>query len=145
MASVTYKISGKHNPKGLNSATKGLKRLGKAASSVNTIFKAFVAFKGVQMIGRQVGKTTAAFATQQKALSGLTQATTNNANLTTKSLQRIIDHTSKLQKNSIFGDEALQEQATMVAGMGATEVQIKKVLDAAVNLASSGYGTLESN
>lgn len=145
MASVKYRISGKHDDKGLKGATKGLKNLGKAAKGINTIFKGFVAFKGVQLLGRQVSKTTQAFATQQKALSNLTQSINNNANLTGKSLQNIIKYTSKLQGKSIYGDEALQEQASLLAGMGLTEEKIKDVLSAAVDLSSSGVGTLESN
>ena len=145
MASVTYKINGKADNSAIDSAKKGLQSLGQVASGVQKIFTGFLAIKAVQMVSKGIGDTLSAYQTQQKAISQLTHAVSNNANLTSASLKRIIDYTGKLQGNSIFGDETLQGQATLLAGMQLTEDQIKNVLKAATELTSAGIGTLEGN
>lgn len=145
MASVTYRINGKSDNRAIDSTKKGIEGLGNAAKTVNNIFKGFLALKAVQGISRQVNESITAFTVQQKAIAQLTVSIANNTKLTTGSLKRIVDYTSQLQRNTIYGDEVLQAQASYLAGMKLTEEQIRDTLRAATQLADTGIGTLESN
>ena len=145
MASIYYKINGKADNSAINSAKKGIESLGKVASNVQKILTGFLALKGIQAIGKGVSESLEAYKTQQKAMVQLTQAVSNNANLTSGSLQNLISLTKQLQATSIYSDDELQTQASILAGMGLTEQQIKDTLKAATELSSAGIGNLESN
>ncbi len=145
MSSVLFEIKGK------NSSSAAIKQaqqeLGGLEGSFNKIqgaVKAFVGLAAIKAVGDIANKTMEAFKAQQTAIALLTQATNNNANLTVGSLQRIITYTNQVQKSSIFGDDELQKQATYLASLQLTEDQIKKVLNASVQMASAGVMPLES-
>lgn len=144
MASVTYKINSQFDEAGAKKALESLNALEKTAKGLTNVFKGLVAAFAASQIGKAISDTVAAFETQQKALAELTRSVQNNANLTTKSLANIIDYTQKLQKQSIYGDEELQKQASFLTGLNLTEEQIKNVLTASVSLASAGIMPLDS-
>lgn len=144
MASIKYNISGRNDNTAINQAKNGLLSLGEGVNKLNTMFNAFVGLKVIQGLGKAIGETTRAFGVQQAAISQLTNAAKNNENVTTASLKRIIDFTGQLQKKGIYGDEELQKQATYLTALGLTEQQIKGVLEASANLASSGIMPLDA-
>ncbi|HGE70884.1 TPA: hypothetical protein ENX78_08625 [Candidatus Poribacteria bacterium] len=144
MASVTYKINSQFDEAGAKKAQESLNALEKTARGLTNVFKGLVAVFAANQIGKAISDIVSAFETQQKALAELTRSVQNNANLTSKSLQNIIDYTQKLQKQSIYGDEELQKQAAFLAGLNLTEEQIKNILNASVNLASSGMMPLDT-
>lgn len=145
MASIKAEINSKYNNAGVNAAKSGLQSLGQVADGVQKVFKGFLALKAIQFVGKGVNDTLEAYQVQQKAISQLTLAISNNSKLTEGSLKRIISYTSELQGKSVYGDEVLQGQATYLSNLGLTEEQIKKTLAAAADLTSSGIGTLEKN
>jgi phage-related protein len=145
VANVTYTINGKHDDKGIRDATAALEGLKKAVQTINGIIGGFIATKVFSEVKKAIDESTEAFGRQQRALSNLTLAVSKNARLTEDSLRNIISYTGKLQSSSIFGDEALQEQAAFLSTLGLTEEQIRNTLNAAVELSSAGIGSLESN
>lgn len=146
MARVSVQVNAKNNTsKGLKGAESSIKSLGRTVTNVKKLFVGFLALKGIQQTIRGINDTVDAFQKQQRALSNLTASIGTNANASAASLQRIIKFTGQLQKNSIYGDEMLQEQAAFLSNMQLTEDQIKDTLTAAAELATAGIGTLESN
>lgn len=143
MANVRYKISGSYDNSAANQAKNGLLALGESVNKLNTMFNMFVGAKIFQQLGKVVNDTVRAFEVQQKAIAQLTNSISNNSKLTEGSLKRIIDFTGQLQKKGIYGDEVLQEQASYLASLGLTEVQIKKTLEASANMAAKGIMPLE--
>lgn len=145
MASVTYKIGGRYDGKAVKQAQSGFHSLKDTVSNLKGVLSGLAVVAALKKIADYSKQCTEAFSVQQKALSQLGVAVSNNRNLTQKSLKSIVDFTGKLQSKSIYGDEALQGQATYLAGLGLQEDQLKKVLEASVELSSAGVGTLESN
>ena len=84
------------------------------------------------------------FAKAQQELAKLSVSVANNNKLNAASLQNIIKLSGDLQKKSIYGDDELQRQVSYLANLGLTENQIKRTLDTAVNMASSGITTLDT-
>jgi len=145
VANINYKIGGKYDPSGINNAKNGINSLGDTAKTVQNVLKGFLALKAVQIGKDLVMDSMNAFAAQQKAISSLTVAIGNNANMTSSSLRNIIDYTRQLSGVTIFSDQELQTQATLLTAMGLNEEQIRKTLKAATELSSAGIGTLEGN
>ena len=145
MASVTYKIGGKYDGKAVKQAQSGFSSLKSTISNLKGVISGLAIIGAVKKVYDYSKECTEAFTVQQKAISQLTVAVSNNKNLTQQSLNSLIQYTGKLQSKSVYGDETLQGQATYLAGLGLQEEQIKKVLEASVELSSAGVGNLESN
>lgn len=145
MASVTYKIGGKYDGKAVKQAQSGFSSLKSTISNLKGVISGLAIIGAVKKVYDYSKECTEAFTVQQKAISQLTVAVSNNKNLTQQSLNSLIQYTGKLQSKSVYGDETLQGQATYLAGLGLQEDQIKKVLEASVELSSAGVGTLDSN
>lgn len=145
MASVTYKIGGRYDGKAVKQAQSGFSSLKGTISNLKGVLSGLAIGAVLKKVYDYSKQCTEAFSVQQKAIAQLGVAVTNNKNLTQKSLKSIVDFTGKLQSKSIYGDETLQGQATYLAGLGLQEDQLKKVLEASVELSSAGVGNLESN
>ena len=145
MASVTYRIGGRYDGKAVKQAQSGFSSLKGTVASLKGVLSALGVVAVLKKVTDYSKQCTEAFSIQQKAISQLGVAVSNNKNLTQQSLKSIIDFTGKLQSQSIYGDETLQRQATYLAGLGLEEDQLKKVLEASVELSSAGVGSLESN
>ena len=145
MASVTYKIGGRYDGKAVKQAQSGFSSLKGTIANLKGVFSGLAIVSALKKVADFSKECTEAFSVQQKAISQLSVAVSNNRNLTQKSLQSIISFTGKLQSKSIYGDEVLQGQASYLAGLGLQEDQLKRVLEASVELSSAGVGNLESN
>ena len=145
MSQITYKISGKHDGKGIKDAKSGMDVLGNSAKTLKTVLGGLAAVFTLRAAIKGITDVTQAFNTQQKSLALFTQAVSNNSKLSSDSLKNLISLSGDLQKKSIFGDEVIQEQMAYIAGLGHTEDTIKKVTEAAIELTSAGIGSLESN
>ena len=145
MASVTYKIGGKYDGKAVKQAQSGFSSLKGTIANLKGVISGLAIVGALKKVADYSKECTEAFTVQQKAISQLSVAVSNNKNLTQQSLNNLISYTGKLQSKSVYGDEVLQGQATYLAGLGLQEDQIKKVLEASVELSSAGVGNLESN
>lgn len=145
MASVTYKIGGKYDGKAVKQAQSGFSSLKGTIANLKGVISGLAIVGALKKVADYSKECTDAFAVQQKAISQLSVAVSNNKNLTQQSLNNLISYTGKLQSKSVYGDEVLQGQATYLAGLGLQEDQIKSVLEASVELSSAGVGTLDSN
>lgn len=142
-----YEISAKdETKKGVSSAGKGLKDLGKTAS---------VAFKGAAVAGAAVvasvaaiaagmSKLTKIYAVQEKAEVGLIAASKNNPFIDGSAVKGLLESASALQEISTYGDEAIIPFMQLGVNMGFTKTQIEDVSQAAIDLASSTGGSLDS-
>lgn len=145
MASVTYKIGGKYDGKAVKQAQSGFSSLKGTIANLKGVISGLAIVGALKKVADYSKECTDAFAVQQKAISQLSVAVSNNKNLTQQSLNNLIGYTGKLQSKSVYGDEVLQGQTTYLAGLGLQEDQIKSVLEASVELSSAGVGTLDSN
>lgn len=145
MASVTYKIGGKYDGKAVKQAQSGFSSLKGTIANLKGVISGLAIVGALKKVADYSKECTEAFSVQQKAISQLSVAVSNNKNLTQQSLNNLISYTGKLQSKSVYGDEVLQGQATYLAGLGLQGDQIKSVLEASVELSSAGVGTLDSN
>lgn len=144
-ARFEYEISSKDRSKAaVDSATRGISGLGEATQKVSGIMKAALAGVSLVAITKGVQKVTQLYAEQEKVEIRLQAAVGNNPLLNGGAVERLTEYASALQKTSVYGDEAIIQQQSMLASLGMTESQIKAVMDASVDLASSGMMSLES-
>ncbi len=144
MANVSYKISGKADNTAINQTQNAIGNLSKGFNTLKAGIAGFVALKAFGAITKGINDTVNSFKIQQDAIAKLTTSINNNSKLTDGSLKRIIDYSGQLQKKSIFGDEEIQKQATYLANLNLTEQQIQSVLQASVDMASSGMMPLDT-
>ena len=147
--SVLYNIKSKDQTKaGVTSAVKGLEKFNKKVGNVqNTLKNAFIGgavVTGLIMLKNRVDDLTDAFAVQEKAEKLLTAAAANNPMINGSAVKGLKNYASQLQKNSVYGDESIIQYETWLVTQGKTEEQIKKIMQASVDLASSGLMPLES-
>lgn len=144
-ARFEYEITSKDKSKAaVDSATRGISGLGEATQKVSGIMKAALAGVSLVAITKGVQKVTQLYAEQEKVEIRLQAAINNNPMLNGGAAERLTEYASALQKTSVYGDEAIIQQQSMLASLGMTENQIKAVMDASVDLASSGMMSLES-
>jgi hypothetical protein len=154
---VEYEIRSKdRTKKGLNDAQKNLKGFGKETSKLSKgigdafkgAFAATAVIASLKVIGKAVAQfareSIDAFQKQERAVLRLNAALRNNPYNNAQMSRNLQEYASALQQVSVYGDEVTLQQASMLASMGMTETQIKEVLRAATNLASSGMISLES-
>ena len=138
MAGSTYTQKIKIKLDGANKAAKGSKKVSKGMSDLAKKAVALsAAYFGSQALIAGIKKSTEAFAQQELAQRRLTLSTGKSA--TALSL-----HAQALQKNTVFGDEAIMAQQAFLGSIGMTEQQIKDILPVAADLASATGMTLES-
>jgi len=150
-ANAYYKISGKSDNSAIDSTKNSMKGLAGGLGAITTAAKTFMALQIVQVIGKAVkGIASVANATiteyqdSQKSLAILTQSVANNANLSIGALSRLTAFTKSLSGASIYDDDELNAQASYLANLGLSEEKIKKILDAASDVASSGMMPLDA-
>jgi phage-related protein len=144
-ARFEYEINSRDKSKaGVDSAKRGVEGLGAATQKASNLMKA--AFAGVSLVAitKGVQKVTQLYAEQQKVEIRLQAAINNNPMLNGDAAKRLTDYASALQQSSVYGDEQIIQQQSMLASLGMTEDKIKAVMDASVDLASSGMMSLES-
>lgn len=144
---ATYEITSKDNSKkGVQSAKKGVQDLGKAgvANAAKMIAKWAAVAISIRQITRAVKASIEAFEQQEMAEISLAAAARNNPLINGDAYRGITEYASALQQATMFGDEALIQQASFLTTLQLSEQQIKDVLRAATNLASTGMMTLES-
>ena len=145
MAEVQYRINGKDNTKSAtNSAVKSLEKLGKAAQVAGNIFKVALGAKVFKEIYNEINKVTEAFGEQEQAEIRLAAASRNNPLINGAATKSLKEYASALQRTSTFGDEAIIQQEAFLTTLNLSEKQIKDVMQAAVDLASTGMVSLES-
>jgi ABC-type transporter Mla subunit MlaD len=145
VAESKYKISGEHDPKGVNDAKKGLESLGGAVKSLNTLLKAFAGAAIFGKLKSVIADTTEEFNKNQTALNRLASGVASNAKLAEGAFDRLSRKMDKMEKATMFGADELANQAAFLSGMNLTEAAIEKTLNAAVELSHAGIGSLEDN
>jgi phage-related protein len=143
-ASVKYKVSGKYDNKGMNQAVEGVKRLGNAAKAVTNIAKGLMAAFAVKAVFNFASKAVDAFGQQEQAVIRLNAAIRNNSNLNAEASRSLQQYAAQLQRNSKYGDEEIIQQQALLATMGMSEEQINAIMQASVDLASTGMMSLDS-
>jgi hypothetical protein len=118
--------------------------LSKAAKAVSTAMKAAFAGATIKIINDQIGKLTDAYGKQERAEIRLAAAMRNNPLIDGTAFKRFTEYASQVQKTSIFGDEKLIEMQAFLTTLRMSESQIRDVISAATNLASTGMVTLDS-
>ena len=86
---------------------------------------------------------TAAYMEQEKAEILLTAASKNNPLINNEAVRGLRDYAAELQRASIYGDEQIIQQEAFLTTLGLTEQQIKDIMQASINLASTGIISLE--
>lgn len=144
-ARFEYEINSKDKSKaGVDAAKKGVSSLGEATQKTSKLMKAALAGISFAAVAKGIQKVTQLYGEQQKVEIRLQAAVKNNPMLNGDSAKRLTEYASALQQTSVYGDEQIIQQQSMLASLGMTEDQIKSVMDAAVDLASSGMMSLES-
>jgi len=128
----------------VNSAEKGLERLGKAGDRTGKLLKAAFAGFSLAAITKGINAAVDAFGDQEKAELRLIAAAKNNPYINGDAVRGIRDYAAGLQDIGVFGDELIIQQGAILTTLQLTEDQITGVLDAAVDLASTGMVSLES-
>jgi hypothetical protein len=151
-AKFEYEIrSNDKSKQGTDSARKGLEDLEKSTVNFSKVANlalgavSFVAItKGISAVAKGMKDVLDAFSIQQQSEIRLAAAVKNNPLLNGDAERRLKDYAVALQRTTTFGDEQIIQQQAILGAMGLTEQQIKDVLDASVNLASTGMMSLES-
>jgi hypothetical protein len=144
-ASFEYEISSKDKSKpGVESAKKGVDGLGKAADKAGKMMKAAFAGITVAAVLKGIQSVNKAFAEQEKVEIRLSAAAKNNPYLNDDAVKGLKEYASALQNVSIFGDEAIIQNQSFLATLNLSESQIKGVMSAAVDLASTGMMSLDA-
>lgn len=144
---ATYEITSKDKSKGgIDSAKKNVSGLAKSgiASAGKMIAKWAAALIAVKKLADGIKKSLELYEEQEMSEIRLAAAMRNNPMLNGDAFRSLTDYASALQQTTIFGDEALIQQQAFLATLQLSEQQIKDVLGAATNLASTGMVTLES-
>ncbi len=152
MAKLAVHIQGKDDTKAaIASAKSGIASMNSSLSSLKGTLNAvagIMAFdkimSGAKKAVSVIKDLTEAYAKQEQAEIRLSAAAINNINLSSKNVAALKEYAAELQKKSIFGDEDIIQQEAMLATMELSEQQIKEVMRAAVDLASTGMMSLES-
>lgn len=139
MASVSYKIGGHYDGKAVKSAQSGLKALTASAKAFNFAVAGFVIKKVFDGVNKIVSGSTSAFISQNTALIKYQKSLTQ----TNTSLQEMNQLKNQLSRNNFFDDDSLNNALLICNQMGLTEEQIKNVMEASTDLASSGVMPLD--
>ncbi|RKZ08507.1 hypothetical protein DRQ25_08920 [Candidatus Fermentibacteria bacterium] len=132
--------------KGISSANKNIETLGKTASKVSKMAVARFAAVGLSIAGitKTINAAVKAFGIQEQAEIRMAAAARNNPLIDGTAVASLNEYAAALQRASNFGDEMIIGQQAFLTTMGMSEDQIKKVMQAAVDLSSTGMFSLES-
>ncbi len=143
--SASYTINAKDKTKqGINSAKSGLDGLNKTVKSFGVAIGAAFSVAAIKKVGQEIEAVNDAFGVQLESEIQLQKAVLNSSKLSLESAANLKKFASELQSTSIFGDEQLIQYEAMLAAQGRTEEEIQNVLQASVDLASTGVMPLES-
>lgn len=98
---------------------------------------------GMRALRQVISDSVSAFAEQERSLLRLSAAVRNNPLMSGSAAAGLQHYAEALQRTTIFGDDAIEQQATFLTTLGLTEEQVKKTLEAATELASSGIMSLD--
>ena len=144
-ANFEYEITSKDKSKaGTDTAEKNIKSVGEATKKVTSLMKAALAGISFTAIVKGIGFVNKAYEEQEKVEMRLASAAKNNPLLDSKSVTSLKNYAAGLQSVSTFGDEAIIQQQAFLATLNLSEEQIKNVLSASVDLASTGMLSLDS-
>ena len=146
---AVYKIRSKDESKtGVASAMQNLKGFDNQLKALSGSFKSLLKFGAItgalRMVAGGLREISDAMGVEQKRNVLLAQSIRNNPLLNGQSFTALKAYNSQLQAHSIYGNEQLDVLAAQLAAQGRSEEQIKSIMDASVNLASSGVMPLES-
>lgn len=150
---VSIRITGKDDSKqAFSSAHGSLSSLKNSISTMSAGMKAVWNMAAFNQAKEFIDKVTGAvkdlvdtYGKQEQAERKLGLTVSQNANLTASSLERLKKTASDIQKQSIFGDEALIDMQSYLAGLDMTEKQINDIIQTSVDLASTGMVSLEQS
>lgn len=94
-------------------------------------------------LGEEILNYAKAYGEAEQAERRLEIAARQNPYMNKQSAENLKDYASQLKQISIYDDDQITQQAAILSAMGLTEKQIKNVLKASVDLASSGMMSLE--
>ncbi len=144
-----YHIKAKdETQQGINSAITSLRNMDKSIGSVGKNLSGLIKFGavagGIKLVANQIKQNVTAIGTQQKAELQLARTVQNSHLINGQGLKNLKAYASQLQQNSIYGDELLIGLEAQLVAQGKTEEQVKKIMQASVDLASAGVMPLES-
>jgi len=155
VAKMTVKIGSAFDKRGVDDAKKGVKGLTDEVKSGSSTMSGMAGLAGVaaaaygvvkalQAAAKTAKEFVDAYAEQESVERRLEAAARNNPLINGEAVASLKEYASALQSTSIYGDEAIIQQQQFLVALGMNEQQIRSVLKAAVNLASTGMVSLES-
>lgn len=132
MASVTYKIGGKYDGKGIKSAKKDL-------SDLATVVKGLAIIKAGQQLVKIANATKSVFVEQNKALTSFNTAVSKSG----IELSKLNNLKKELSHGNFIDDDSLNNAMKLGIQMGLNAEQLEKVTKTAVNMASAGVKPLD--
>ncbi|MCQ2052954.1 MAG: hypothetical protein MJZ03_03365 [archaeon] len=132
MASVTYKIGGKYDGKGIKSAKKDL-------SDLATVVKGLAVVKVAQQLNKIAQATKGVFVEQNKALTSFNVSVAKSG----IELKKINDIKKELSHGNFIDDDSINNAMKLGMQMGLNAEQLEKVTKTAIDMASSGVKPLD--
>jgi hypothetical protein len=143
--SVSYTINAKDKTKqALNSAKGGLNDFKGSLGAMKGVLGAAFSVIAIKKAADTIGQLTDTYGVQQGAELKLAAAAKNNPVINGEAVKRLKAHAAALQGTSIYGDEQMIEMEAWLTAQGRTEEQIKSIMSASVDLASSGIMPLDA-
>lgn len=142
-----YDIRAKDETKGgIQSASMSLDNFGKSVGSAFKNIAKITAAGAAAITGAVLAfnKLTDVYGKQEQAQIKLAAAAKNNPLVDGRAVKGLMTYASSLQKVSTYGDEALLPFMSMGVAMGHTEETIKKVSQAAIDLAAGTGMSLDA-
>lgn len=132
MASVTYKIGGKYDGKGIKSAKKDL-------SDLANVVKGLAVVKIAQELNKVAQATKGVFTAQNQALTQFNTAVAKSG----LELKKLNDIKKSVSTGNFIDDDSINKVMTYGMQMGLNAEQIEKVTKASINMASAGVKPLD--
>ncbi len=142
-ATVAYKVNGKADTAPIDKTKKAIENVAKAATAMKTAVAGFAVAKVFQGVNAVISGATSSFKNMNAALTKSNQAFAENAQLTQESVANIRDALNEFSAGNYFDGDSLNNAASLASQMGLNEEQIKKVMDAATEMAASGIMPLD--
>lgn len=132
MASVTYKIGGKYDGKGIKSAKKDL-------SDLANVVRGLAVVKIAQELNKVAQATKGVFTAQNQALTQFNTAVAKSG----LELKKLNDIKKSVSTGNFIDDDSINKVMTYGMQMGLNAEQIEKVTKASINMASAGVKPLD--
>lgn len=141
---VKYRITAEDNTQaGTAGAEKHLDALGGAVDKLGKVFAGMIAAFSMKKIADEIGVCIDKFGKTQTATLQLTAAAKNNPMLNGESTKKLLAYSDAMEKTiGVDADKLMQSQAFLET-MQLTEEQITSVMDAAIELSSTGMVSLD--